>query len=210
MNMKAGFYASKPLTFKCTFRIEKENTDYYQLKSDLSRSLVRFFEISGRFRDSDNSYQNVVYGVINDIFQRRFMLTGNTQAYLTDYSERSGSLLITFSILVVGAISNYGSIRETIDYFSEDIERVFVISLNSWNNGYTITSDIQEQNNQAAIVESQQISSTDTITYNSLLSKIKVDRILIGVVFFLLLVLIGQNLLVNTDTSKKDETNERT
>jgi hypothetical protein len=137
---------------------------------------------------------------------------------LSDYSEQSGSLVISFSILIVGAISIYGSIRETIDYFAEDIERLLNSSLNNWgNNGYSIESNIQEQYNQdpiGRIQSNQQIlapqstNANNTISYDKLLTKIKTDRILIGFLFFILLLLIAQNYFINTETSKNSEIDE--
>lgn len=202
-------YIMKPLTFKYTFRIDKENYDLYQIRRDLSRSLVDYFENYRRYRDfqEDEYYHNATYFVVNDLFQRRFIFAGNTNAYLTDYSENRGSLLISFTVLVVGAITNYGSIRETIDYFADDIERLFSNSLNNRNDGYSVTSNIQEQNNQNLYTQAQ-TRQLDTNQYNSLLAKIKVDRIFIGIVFFVLLLSLLQNYLATFDTSKPNDIDE--
>ena len=208
MDKTNEFYISKPLTFKYSFRIDKENYDFFQIKRDLSRSLVDYSENYRRFRnlDKEEYFNNATYFVLNDLFQKRFLFGGNTYAYLTDYSENKGSLIVSFTVLVVGTITNYGSIRETIDYFAEDIERLFANSLNNRNEGYTVTSSIQEQNNQQ--IPSQQIRTTDTAQYNDLLSKIKVDRVLIGIVFFILILLLVQNYFVSTDNSMQTDTDE--
>lgn len=202
-------YITKPLTFKYTFHIDKENYDFYQIRRDLSRSLVNYSENYRRYRDfqKDEYYHNATYFVVNDLFQRRFIFAGNTNAYLTDYSENRGSLIISFTVLVVGTITNYGSIRETIDYFAEDIERLFSNSLNNINDGYSVTSNIQEQNNQNLYTQAQ-TRQLDTNQYNSLLAKIKVDRILIGIVFFVLVLSLLQNYLVTSDTSKPYDIDE--
>ena len=96
MDIQNDFYIPKPLTFKYTFRINRENYDYYQIRRDLSHSLVDFYENYRLYRDfqKDEYFDNVTYFVLNDLFRRRFLFAGNTNAYLTDYSERSGSLII--------------------------------------------------------------------------------------------------------------------
>lgn len=203
------FYVSKPLTFKYNIRIGRENTDFYQIKRELSRSLVDYSENYRRYKnfDKDEYFHNATYFVVNDLFQKRFLFSGNTNAYLTDYSENRGSLLISFTVLVVGAIANYGSIRETIDYFAEDIERLFANSLNNRNEGYLVTSSILELNGQSLSVL-QQLGAADTDGYKTLLSKIKVDRVLIGIVFFLLILMFVQNYFADSDKPKQSEDNE--
>lgn len=202
-------YITKPLTFKYTFRIDKDKYEFYQIRHDLSHALVEHLENYGRFREfqKEEYYQGATYFVLNDLFQRRFIFAGNTNAYLTDYSENRGSLIISFTVLIVGAITNYGSIRETIDYFAEDIERLFSNSLDNWTTGYTVTSNIQEQNNHNFITNSSS-RQFDTNQYNSLLAKIKVDRVLIGIVFFVLLLSLLQNYLTVSDTPKQTEIDE--
>lgn len=202
-------YITRPLTFKYTFRIDKEDYDYYQIKRDLSRSLVDYSENYRRYRnfEKDEYYNNATYFVVNDFFQRRFIFAGNTNAYLTDYSENRGSLIISFTVLVVGTITNYGSIRETIDYFAEDLERLFSNSLNNRNDGYRVTSSIQEQNNQNLFTQTR-TRQLDTNQYNSLLAKIKVNRVLIGIVFFVMVLSLLQNYLINSDTPKQNDFDE--
>lgn len=201
-----NIYITKPLTFKYTFRIDNDKYEFYQIRRDLSRALVEYSENYRRFREfqKEEYYQVATYFVLNDLFQRRFTFAGNTKAYLTDYSENRGSLIISFTILIVGAITNYGSIRETIDYFAEDIERLFSNSLDKWTTGYTVTSSIHEQNNQNLTINSQS-GQLSTNQYNSLLAKIKVDRVLIGIVFFVLLLSLLQNYLTASDTSKQSD-----
>jgi hypothetical protein len=209
MNNQDDNYITKPLSFKYNIRIDKVDYDFYQIRKDLSRSLVDYSENYSRFRDfqKDEYYFNAIYFFVNDFFQRRFIFSGNTNAYLTDYSENKGSLIISFTVLVVGTITNYGSIRETIDYFAEDIERLFSNSLNNRNGGYSVTSNIQEQNNQNqyAQIQSRQLDSNQ---YNSLITKIKVNRILIGIVFFVLALSLLQNYLATSDTSKQSDIEE--
>ncbi len=209
MNNQNDISISKPLRFRYTFRIDKENYEFYQIRRDLSRSLVDYSDSYRRYRDfqKEEYYQGATYFVLNDLFQRRFIFAGNTNAYLTNYSENKGSLIISFTVLIVGAISNYGSIRETIDYFAEDIERIFSNALNNRNEGYIVTSSIQDQNNQNLLLI-QQSKQLDINQYNSLLSKIKVDRVLIGIVFFVLILSLLQNYLTTSEYTKQTEIDE--
>lgn len=209
MDNRNEIYITKPLTFKYTFRIDKENYEFYQIRRDLSRSLVEHSENYRRFREfqKEEYYQSATYFVLNDLFQKRFIFAGNTNAYLTDYSENRGSLVISFTVLIVGAITNYGSIRETIDYFAEDVERLFTNSLDNWTTGYSVTSNIQEQNNHNNFSQGQP-RQLDTNQYNSLLAKIKVDRVLIGLVFFVLILSLLQNYLASSDNTKQSDIDE--
>lgn len=209
MDNQNELYITKPLTFKYTFRIDKEKYEFYQIRQDLVSSLVEHSANYRRFRElpKEEYYQGVTYYVLNDLFQKRFIFSGNTNAYLTDYSEKKGSLIITFTILIFGAVTNYGSIRETIDYFAEDVERLFSNSLDNWTTGYTVTSSIQEQNNHNFYSQTQP-RQLDINQYNSLLAKIKVDRILIGIIFFVLILSLLQNYLASSDNTKQTDRDE--
>ena len=216
MDKKNAIYISKPLTFKYTFTIGNSNEEFGfgQIREELRYSLMK------REKEYDNLHyeyeknDNVIYSVINDRLQKHFSFAGNTKAYLTDYSENRGSLLISFSVLIFGAITNYGSIRDSIDYFAEDIERLFYRSLKHRDKGYTVASKIQEINNQKDILL-QHSQTSETNQYDLLLSKIKINRIFIGIISFvliLLLVLFLNNISVqdfsNTNTPKQDKINE--
>lgn len=200
MNNHDSLQIAKPLTFKYTIRISKADIDYYQIKRELSRSFSNYFNNYYRPKDIEEyTTTNIPYIVLNDLFQKRFALAGDMNAYLTDYSENNGSLIISFTILIVGTITNYGSIRETIDYFAEDIEKLFSNALNNRYDGYAVTSSIQYQN-----IPTPQITMPhDANQYNVLLAKIRVDRILIGIVFFVLILSILQNYLSTPSDSKQ-------
>jgi hypothetical protein len=215
MDNQKNIYIPRPLMFKYTFHIDdidKEKNNFYEIKRALNFSLVAYNERYRRiYKQEKGEYINVLFDILNNLFQNRFLLSGGTKAYLTNYSETSGSLIISFTILIIGTVTNYGSIRETIDYFAEDIEELFDFSLNNPinnpNGSYKITSNIQEQNNENSItkVESKLL---ETSQYNSLLAKIKVDRVLIGFVFFVLLLSLLQNYLAASDTSKQGDIDE--
>jgi len=200
------------LTFKYSFSIEKEDCGFNRIRKDLIKSLVEN-EKYYVYRKNENIYEdNVIYSVINDLFQRRFSFAGNINAYLTNYSEKKGSLVISFSVLVVGAITNYGAIRETIEYFAEDIEKLFDKSLNQLNNegGYKVIPEFRELNKRR-----QQTRTSDPNQYDILLKKIRLNRIFIGIVSFVLILFLmlyfGNVSFQNADstsTQKGDKINE--
>lgn len=209
MEMTNEFTIPKPLTFKYNISIDKENSDFHKIKNALSNSMWKYYvnyRRTGNPKREEN-YENFTYYVLNDLFQKRFFFTGNLKAYLTDYSEYSGSLIISFTILVVGTITNYGSIRDTIDRLAEDIEGLFRDYLNEEIPGISVTSNVQEQNNQQ-ISLSQQNRTNETNQFKTLLSKSNVDRVLIGIIFFILILLLGQNYFVGNDNSKQSNTDE--
>jgi len=202
------------LRFKLSFDIDTKEYDFYQIRDKLGHSLY-----NDKYKYHNKEYRHngtaIIYSVINDCLQEHFSFSGDIRAYLTDYSEKKGSFVVSFSILVIGAITNYASIRATIDRFAEDIERLFANSLNQIDNEryYAVTPNVQDFNNQQAL--SQQLRTNDTNQYNILHSKIRLNRIFIGIISFvliLILVLCFSNISIrdfpNKNTQEHDKINE--
>lgn len=210
-------YLPKPLEFRCLFRVAKEKYSPYEIREELSHSLIGFIESKGSYTlmkgDLNN---NRIQLAVKEIFRRRFLSSENINAYLVDYSEEQGSLVISFTILVFGALSNYGSIRETIDYFADDLEKLFDNSLNNNSNGgYYVNSKVVDQNNKSLLFQQGQISRTrknkfDGRDYNILATKIKINRILIGIVFFFFILSSATNYLLVENPNDKDMEDART
>ncbi|MHA8072881.1 hypothetical protein V7S77_13275 [Aquirufa ecclesiirivi] len=203
MENQFTYKIEKPLIFKYTIRIENKNYTFNQIRNKLNSSLLEYI-----FYKNEDNYQGNIYFALNEYFQRHFLITGNSKAFLTDYSENKGSLIISFTILIFGSITNYGAIRETIDYFAKDLEVLFSKSLNNNTEVYSITSNIQDLNN---LIFNSQISYFNEVTkqLNSVLTKTKVNRILIGIVFFgLILITILQNNLLPSGNSKQADIDE--
>ena len=203
------------LRFKLSFDIDTKEYDFYQIRDKLGHSLFKdkYKYHNKEYRHNDTA---IIYSVINDCLQEHFSFSRDIRAYMTDYSEKKGSFVVSFSILVIGAITNYASIRATIDRFAEDIERLFANSLNQIDNEryYAVTPNVQDFNNQQAFL-SQQLRTNDTNQYDILRSKIKLNRIFIGIISFvliLLLVLCFSNISIrdfsNTNTKEHDKINE--
>lgn len=115
--------------FQFTIRVQKinEKKDYY---SSIKESLKKAFRdhpilTYSNFERGEYEDQNMVYLILKSSFDKHFMFSGNNRAYLTNYSEQEGSLIINFSILILTTVLNYGGIRESIDYYVKDLKFLF-------------------------------------------------------------------------------------
>ncbi|MCL2327110.1 MAG: hypothetical protein FWC39_01215 [Bacteroidetes bacterium] len=215
MNNTNSIYISKPLTFKYSFSIEHKEYHFSKIKDMLKHSLLKYDKKFEKIQKEYEWNDNIIYDVINDRFQKHFSFLGNVKACLTDYSENRGSLVISFSVLVFGVITNYGSIRSSIDYFGEDIERLFYRSLKNVDGEFSVTQQkVQDTNNHKDFLI-QQTQTNNANQFDILLSKVKLNRVFIGIIFFVLLlfmVLYFSNLnindLNNSNTQKQDKIDE--
>jgi hypothetical protein len=132
------------LVFKYTIRIGDNQTNFLKIRRDLVSGLVQRFGYNDyQELEGSASYSSIPYRFILDNFKTRFRLPGLSQAYLSDYTERNGSLEIEFTAVVISLITNYGSIRETADYFAEDIARMFSIAFDTINAEYNIKTNVK-------------------------------------------------------------------
>lgn len=104
--------------YRYDFKIIVKESDLKasEIKSKLVK--IRFH----RYNSERDEFDNPIYNFINYSFNRHFKFLGDSKAYLSNYEEKEGSLEITFIVLL---ITSYGGIRETIDYFTDDLETFF-------------------------------------------------------------------------------------
>lgn len=156
------------------FKILIKSSDLkgYQIKSRILQYFSRKFYYPEK--DLDN-YKNSVHEIVNFLFQRHFKFLGNNKAYLTNYREREGSLEITFAIIL---ICGYGGIRETVDYFSEDLQSLFGLG-----NDFDISVNYKEKKSKRAksSIKGNQIIQLE--------QQLKTLKIMLAFSFFLSIVL---------------------
>lgn len=194
-----------------TVRIEhnQKEQNSYEIKRELSSMIRRRYEYLYH-KDFDQELRDsfMRMRLVQQAFQKHFKFLGDKKAYFTDYREIEGSLIITFSVVIVGAFANYGSIRETIDYFADDIQALYndvlpdkyMISTNK--NIKTIYASPQNPTPQPQPTEELNKEKNKNLELENIIEAIKamnaqnkVNRILIGLTMFVLLVLLAVNLI---------------
>ena len=164
---------------KVKVRISHIEGDYPfpEIKERLYYGLSKYGFSENKERNKRDFYGNSSYIFLNYVFNKHFKFLGNCKCYLSNYEEYDGSLIISFTIVIMGAITNYGSIRETIDYFVNDLESVYNDVL---GNDFTINS-----NHNTRYLSEDQGNQTNSITSYSdnrnVIRGIMINRLLIGI-----------------------------
>ena len=189
------------------FKEKEKEYGFHRIKERLEKSLYKY-----KHRHINDNFirNNIIYSAIYDRFQRQFSFLGNTRAYLANYSEESGSFVISFTVLVIGAVATYGSIRTGLDYFAEDIKKLLYVSLKHLDNNeeYTVIADVKDFNDEQTLL-SQHTRTSDTNPDNILFSKIRQTAIIIGMIsIILLIVAITLFFSSNKNIEKQDRINE--
>ena len=183
---------------------DKEKYRAYRIKRDMAKYLYEYlgspFRNENIIREEDFRL-NAPQRFVNQIFIKHFKFMGNGKAYLSDYREKEGSLIITFTVVVVGTFLNYGGIRETIDYFVDDLEQVCEMAMGDKYDTnvshkektkilsvQSETSNSQNNPNQSNNNE-QALNTLDA--FKQIEKKISANRILIGITIFVLMLLVA-------------------
>jgi hypothetical protein len=183
---KGNIVYDQPLKFRCKFEINNYDKKFYRIKEDLDSALHEILRNDPRSGfENANERINSTYNFTIKIFKRYFE---NKNAYITDYEEVEGSFILTFTILIFGAISNYGSIRETIDYFVNDLEHAFSSNLRRFDADYKVRTMVHDQNDHR-LEHTQRLPEPNADVLKQLSKNILINRILIGVTLFLILLL---------------------
>lgn len=159
----------KILKYKYKILIKKDGLKANQIKSELVKS--RFFPPY-----EDRRLENPIYNFINYSFEKHFSFLGNSKAYLSNYKEREGSLEISFIILI---ICNYGGIRETMDYFSEDLENFF-------NSDNQFDISITYEDSSKSITKTPKMNNSNILVLEKKIQNLK--RFMFLLLFFIILI----------------------
>ena len=191
------------IVLKYTIRLSGNQSNFFKIRRDLINGLLERFNYANSQEVEGSAYAlSVTYRFILDNFRTRFKLPGLSQAYLSNYFEREGSYIIGFTAVIITLITNYGSIRETADYFAEDIEKLFSIALDSQNVTYEIKANIQQD-------EITNINQVTLPTNSGAEEKSTLNKKLIGAYFlsflslFISLLFASQNFLKQDDEKSK-------
>lgn len=211
-NSQISGYIECNFEVKISYNGKENDADWpaYRIKKDMANYLneYRGFPYRERKFVEDEFYTNAPQRFINTAFTKHFKFSGNGKAYLSDYHEKEGSLIIAFTIVIVGTVLNYGGIRETIDYFADDLEKVCEMAM---GDRYLINVEHNEKKkviNTSNSNSGAQLGSSNSklgnASFQSLLKKVTVNRIMIGGTIFLLLLLFSINILQQPEFNKSE------
>ncbi|WP_313266357.1 hypothetical protein [Sphingobacterium sp.] len=127
--------------FNIKIHIYHPHKSFREMRRELDKNITNL---------SNNQYAdylqfNNTYNFLNWSLARKMSYSGQYRAYIVNYIEQEGSLIISFSIIVIGLINNYGSLRSAIDYFLSDIEGDISHILIGQDPNYRINSIIDEK-----------------------------------------------------------------
>lgn len=195
---------------ECNFTIliehNKKEYDFYQIRDLLTQRIANSYQYRHLLSkiDEKNAINLMRMKFIQQAFRKHFSFLTNKKAYFTEYKEIEGSLIITFSVVIVGVFANYGSIRETIDYFADDMQAMYNDVL---PDEYMISTDKNIKTIYAAPkIPIPKPQTAEEINKNlelenmagamkALNTQNKVNRILIGITMFVLLLLLAVNFI---------------
>lgn len=141
------------LNFQIQIHISHRQENFFEIKKSLNNKIDKYFNYGGY---NNEEYRYDYHSFINFSFKKHMSFLGESKAYIADYREEQGSLVVLFNILIIGII-NYGSIRSSIDFFINDIEHItsFVLNNPTGNRiGYDVTATVKEERRDAISIHS--------------------------------------------------------
>lgn len=159
----------------------KENNDFYFIKDKICKSYSRYFNLSHDSYKQNIEFSNIPFIIINESFDKHFRFLGDGKAYLSNYSEKEGSFVMEFTVLILKSAIAYGGIRETIDYFADDLKNLF-------SNFLPIGFDTKVNFNEKIRIKKIKNKKTINNYFQKTQKQILLNRILIGFIFFLIII----------------------
>lgn len=181
--------------FDFTIKIKSdEKNDFFYIKREISRIDYRFFSPRQKSFQKEIEFSNIPYLLLKYSFDKHFRFLGENKAYLTNYSEKEGSFIMDFTVLIIQSAIAYGGIRETIDYFVDDLE--FMFSRN-------LPNDFKTKVNYKERRKLKKSEINKNAKFNSILQqterKVFINRIIIGITLFFVIFGITYHIGNNND-----------
>mgnify|MGYP003601719905 CR=1 FL=1 len=111
----AGLFATE---VDFTIKIDNPEFDYWKYRDKLYRAT--FDKLEHRKYNDNIKYERSPFEFFVRDRLKRITKSERTFIVVTDYSEREGSFVITFSFFVFTTFMNYGQFRESLDYLRDD------------------------------------------------------------------------------------------
>lgn len=160
-----------------TIKIDNRDFSFWQYREESYKAAYEKLGF-GYYNDNIKTSVSPVETLVRNRVKKTF---DNEEAFVvvTSYSEREGSFLVTFSLFVFAAFTNYGSFRESLDYLKEDFNYFF---RNSFPVETNINISYSSRPNRVA-TELQRNLSANAIS--PIRSQLNVLKSLIGLMGFL-------------------------
>jgi hypothetical protein len=110
--------------FRFFIRVDYSNYSYEQYKEILYKTAKYELEKEGNY---DNVFISPFELFIEEKIKSRFS-NKSINAFLINYSEKEGSLIITFGIHFFTAIFNYGQLRDSLVHLNNDINSLLKLA----------------------------------------------------------------------------------
>ena len=130
-----GFFATE---VDFSIKIDHHEFDFWEYREKIYHALSDKFE----YRKNKENESPLEFFVRDRL--KRMAKKEQISLFLTDYKEREGSFIITFSFLAFTAFMNYGQFRESLDYLRQDFNFLF---RDVFPNNTTISVDYDDRPN---------------------------------------------------------------
>lgn len=168
-----GLLASK---VDFTIRIDNREFEFWNYREVLYSGTYKRFEKS-EYRQDNHKYERSPFELYVRDRLKVFDRDERTLIIVTDYSEREGSFIITFSFFVFTTFMNYGQFRESLDYIRDDF-RFFIRDIFPPNT--YIDVDFEDSPNRLVTDFSEGLMRQTTETVNREFRKLKLIVMFIG------------------------------
>lgn len=102
-----------------TIRIDHPKFEFWEYRDKLYRASYDALE-HRRYNDNIKTEKSPFELFLRDRL-KRIDKSERTILFVTNYSEREGSFIVTFSFFVFTTLMNYGQLRESLDYLRDDL-----------------------------------------------------------------------------------------
>lgn len=112
--------------FNFTIKIETDSNDFNNIKREVNLLLYNELKVLGVIEYDDNENtgnHNYVNEFLKYSVKKSFNSEGFT-VFITDYQEKSGSFIVLFGLLIFQKFLDYGSLRQSVDYFITDTKSI--------------------------------------------------------------------------------------
>lgn len=139
---------SKIIIQEVEFAIKVDNRDFsfWQYREDIYKAAHARLGY-GYYSDNVTNSVSPVETLVRERIKKEFN-DDSVITFITAYSEREGSFLVTFSFFVFATFMSYGSFRESLDYLREDFHFFF---RDAFPSGTNINVNYSTRQNRAAL-----------------------------------------------------------
>lgn len=157
-------------------KIENSEFEYWKYRDTLYDSVSQrnFIKYVERQKFEKSPFERFVHERVKQIVDDE-----NSLIFVSNYTEKEGSFIITFSLFVFATFMNYGQFRESLDYLREDLN--FLLA-NTYPSNTRIAVDYNTRRNKILSNIQRSVSNQALVLFNNEFKKLKRIVLLIGIV----------------------------